>query len=229
MRGWRFPRRSRIFSGTGSASTQCLQCTASVGGLTGGRLCAPQVGCPVPVPWCATAYSAGWTLLSRVDRKYLLPAADLPSVPAGLPDDVQVLEIDARRRFGYRSAYFDPPGLDSDHGAARSRRRSFQLRAGTYVDSNLRFLEVKTSGGRGTTVNQRFPYAGDDGRLAPATTELAVTALSRVSVPDVGRRVDLTRTTEYRRITAALRPDLPANRWCAVLRRHFAHPETSRS
>ncbi|WP_250009865.1 polyphosphate polymerase domain-containing protein [Actinoplanes sp. M2I2] len=234
-------------------------------------------------------------LLTRVDRKYLLPATELPSVLAALPDDTQALEIDARRRFGYRSAYFDTPGLDSYHGAARRRRRRFKLRVRTYVDSDLRFLEVKTRGARGTTVKQRFPYAGSDDLLAPADTELAVTALSRAGVPDVGRHFDLALTTEYERITlllpstgsrvtvdlgltwslpggtalslpgrvivetksdratspvdrllwslahrpvpiskyatglAALRPDLPATRWCPVLRRHFADPETSRS
>jgi hypothetical protein len=234
-------------------------------------------------------------LLTRVDRKYLLPTADLPSVLAGLPADVRVLEIDARRQFGYRSAYFDTPGLDSYHGAARRRRRRFKLRVRSYLDSELQFLEVKTRGARGTTVKQRFPYAGSDDLLAPANTELAVTALSKVGVPDVGRRFDLALTTEYQRITlllpstgsrvtvdlgltwtvpggaalglpgrvivetkseratspvdrllwslahrpcpiskyatglAALRPGLPATRWCPVLRRHFADPETSRS
>jgi hypothetical protein len=234
-------------------------------------------------------------LLTRVDRKYLLPAAELPSVLAGLPADARVLEIDGRRQFGYRSAYFDTPGLDSYLGAARRRRRRFKLRVRSYVDSDLRFLEVKTRGARGTTVKQRFPYAGSDELLAPANSELAVAALSSAGVPDVGRRFDLALTTEYQRITlllpstgsrvtvdlglawtvpggaalrlpgrvivetksprstspvdrllwslahrpcpiskyatglAALRPDLPANRWCPVLRRHFADPETSRS
>jgi hypothetical protein len=34
--------------------------------------------------------------------------------------------------------------------------------------------------------------------------------------------------SKYATGLAALRPDLPANRWSAVLRRHFATPETSR-
>jgi hypothetical protein len=234
-------------------------------------------------------------LLTRVDRKYLLPAAELPVVLAGLPGDVRVLEIDARRRFGYRSDYFDTPGLDSYHGAARRRRRRFKLRLRSYLDTDLRFLEVKTRGARGTTVKQRFPYARERGPWETADTELAVAALGAAGVPDVGRRFDLTLTTEYDRVTlflastgsrvtvdrhltwalpdgtamslpgrvivetksgrstspvdrllwslghrpcpiskyatglAALRPGLSANRWCPVLRRHFASSETSRS
>jgi hypothetical protein len=41
-------------------------------------------------------------LLTRMDRKYLLPAADLPAVLAALPGDVRVLDIDRQRRFTYR-------------------------------------------------------------------------------------------------------------------------------
>ena len=51
------------------------------------------------------------SLLTRLDRKYIVPLADLPAVLAGLPRDVRVLDIDGRRDFGYRSRYFDTPGL----------------------------------------------------------------------------------------------------------------------
>jgi len=226
-------------------------------------------------------------LLTRMDRKYLLPAADLPAVLAGLPGDVRVLDIDRQRRFTYRSAYFDTPGLDSYFAAARRRRRRFKLRIRSYVDSDLHFLEVKTRGPRGTTVKQRFPYAGDGARLGPESQHLAVETLAAAGVRADGFLFDLALTTRYERTTlfipssgsrvtvdqrltwtlpggktlaapdsvivetksiratspadrllwslahrpcsmskyatglAALRPDLPANRWCPVLKRHF--------
>ncbi|MFI5496015.1 polyphosphate polymerase domain-containing protein [Actinoplanes sp. NPDC051859] len=143
-------------------------------------------------------------LLTRVDRKYLLPVADLPLLWAGLPADVRVLEIDSRRRFGYRSDYFDTPALTSFHGAARRRRRRFKLRVRSYLDSDLRFLEIKTRGARGTTVKQRFPYAGSTAFLHPAAAELAVATLHAAGVPDVGDRFARTLTTEYERITLLL-------------------------
>ena len=245
-------------------------------------------------PITLDALNARAGLLTRVDRKYLLPAAELPVVLAGLPAGVRVLDIDGKRHFAYRSAYFDTPRLDSYFGAAWRRRRRFKLRVRDYLDSGLRFLEVKTRGPRGTTVKQRFPYAGDGALLDPAARELAATTLGDAGVPDVGRLFDLTLTTHYERMTlfvpstgsrvtvdrqvtwtlpggaglalpdrvlvetksggsasavdrllwslahrprpvskyatglAALRPDLPANRWRPVLRRHFAHSETSR-
>ncbi|MGX6600591.1 VTC domain-containing protein [Micromonosporaceae bacterium Da 78-11] len=226
-------------------------------------------------------------LLTRIDRKYLLPAAALPAVLAGLPADTQVLQIGRHRRFGYRSAYFDTPELDSYLAAAHRRRRRFKVRIRSYLDSDVHFLEIKTRGPRGTTVKTRFPYAGDGVRLDPAMRALAVGALADAGVRAEAFRFDLALTNHYERTTlfvpstcsrvtidrglawtlpagpavtmtdrvivetkssrttspvdrllwslahrpcpvskyatglAALRPDLPANRWCPVLRRHF--------
>ena len=233
-------------------------------------------------------------LLTRMDRKYLLPAAGLPAVLAGLPADMRVLDIDTRRQFSYRSAYFDTPGLDSYLGAARRRRRRFKVRVRSYLDSDQHFFEVKTRGARGTTVKQRFAYAGDGDRLGPETQRLARQTLAGAGVRADGFRFHLALTTHYERTTlfipstgsrvtvdqqlawtlpggtslsvpdrvivetkssrttspvdrllwslghrpcpiskyatglAALRPDLPANRWCPVLRRHFI-PNTEES
>jgi len=226
-------------------------------------------------------------LLTRVDRKYLLAAAALPAVLAGLPAGTRVLEIDRRRRFTYRSAYFDTPELDSYHGAAHRRRRRFKVRIRSYLDSGEHFLEIKTRGPRGTTIKTRFPYAGDGLHLEPDMRALAVRTLDAAGVGAGGFRFELALTTHYERTTlfvpatrsrvtidrrlawslpggatltvpdrvivetkssrsssavdrllwslahrpcpvskyatglAALRPDLPANRWNPVLRRHF--------
>ena len=226
-------------------------------------------------------------LLTRLDRKYLLPVGDLPAVLAALPPDVRVLEIDGRRQFAYRSTYFDTPGLDSYLTTARRRRRRFKVRIRSYVDTDLRFLEVKTRGPRGTTVKQRFPYAGDDRHLSAEAQNLAARTLAGAGVDAHGFRFEPALTTGYERTTlfvpatgsrvtvdrrlawqlptgpglslpdrvivetkaaragspvdrllrslahrpcsvskyatglAALRPELPANRWTPVLRRHF--------
>jgi len=232
-------------------------------------------------------------LLTRVDRKYVLPAPEVPALLAGLPGDARVLDIGGRRRFAYRSAYFDTPALDSYLAAARRRRRRFKLRVRSYVDAGTRYLEVKTRGARGTTVKQRFPYAGSDACLPPEAQQLALDALTAAGVPAAGHRFAHTLTTRYERTTlflpssgsrltidqdlswslpggpalhlpgrvivetksarsaspadrllwslahrprpvskyatglAALRPALPANRWCPVLRRHFTTTEES--
>ncbi|MEW2401592.1 polyphosphate polymerase domain-containing protein [Streptomyces sp. NPDC046862] len=226
-------------------------------------------------------------LLTRLDRKYMLPVTDLPLLLGGIDEDVRVLEVDGQRRFAYRSLYFDTPEMDGYLGAARRRRRRFKLRIRTYLDSGGRFLEVKTRGPRGTTVKQRVPYDGDPWRLDDEARAYADHALGEAGIHARHLRFVPALTTLYRRTTlflprsgsrltidtgltwalpdgtvlrtperaivetkagragcgadrllwslkhrpcpvskygtglAALRPELPANRWLPVLRRHF--------
>ncbi|SCF10704.1 VTC domain-containing protein [Micromonospora haikouensis] len=227
-------------------------------------------------------------LLRRVDRKYVLAARDLPAFLGGLPAQTRILDIGGRRAFGYRSVYFDTPGLDSYLASAHRRRRRFKVRIRSYVETGARYAEVKLRGLRSTTVKERVPYHGSEQELGPEAwthvDEVLVTAGLR---PD---RLSLAPalTTRYRRTTlflpatgsrltvdedvtwvlpdgtarllphhvivetkseragapvdrllwsmrhrpcpvskyatglAALRPDLPANRWQPLLRRHIA-------
>ncbi|MCA0294771.1 MAG: polyphosphate polymerase domain-containing protein [Actinobacteria bacterium] len=105
-------------------------------------------------------------LQTRVDRKYLLDAAALPSVLDAVAGRVEVLSINGTRRFAYRSTYFDTPELDAFHLAGRGRRRRFKVRTRVYRQSGETWLEVKTRGPRGTTVKDRLPYdLADAGRL----------------------------------------------------------------
>lgn len=233
------------------------------------------------------------SLLARVDRKYILPAADLPFVVGGLPAGVRVLELGGRREFDYRSVYFDTPDLDSYLATARRRSHRFKVRIRSYLDSGEDFLEVKTRGGRGVTVKHRVPHQGGRGRLGPAGCAYAEDVLATAGVRCDTVRFRPALTTHYRRTTlfvatpgsrvtvdtalgwalpdgtrtelpgrvivetksgraasdvdrllwsmghrpcavskygtglAALRPDLPANHWHPVLRRHFRPADTN--
>ncbi|MDR7276279.1 VTC domain-containing protein [Catenuloplanes atrovinosus] len=97
-------------------------------------------------------------LLHRVDRKYVVPAADLATFLDRLADDTRILEIDGRHTFRYRSDYLDTPTLTSYLGAAYRRRHRFKIRFRRYEESGARYLEVKTRGRRGDTVKQRIPH-----------------------------------------------------------------------
>ncbi|MFI6034086.1 polyphosphate polymerase domain-containing protein [Streptomyces sp. NPDC051315] len=145
-------------------------------------------------------------LLTRVDRKYVLPLADVPFLLGGLGRGVRVLEIDGERDFAYGSLYFDTPELHGYLGAARSRRRRFKVRERTYLHSGLRFLEVKTRGPRGTTVKHRMPY--DDGAFPDAAGRAYVdTVLAGAGIDSRGFRFVPTLTTAYRRTTLLLPAD----------------------
>ncbi|MDO4243633.1 MAG: polyphosphate polymerase domain-containing protein [Actinomyces sp.] len=107
-------------------------------------------------------------LLTRVDRKYLVPAATVQDVANALTGRALVLQIDDRRRFAYASTYFDTLELSAYMLAARKRRRRFKVRTRTYLDSGICFLEVKTRGARESTVKERLPYRLQDAdRLTP--------------------------------------------------------------
>lgn len=132
-------------------------------------------------------------LLTRVDRKYVLPAAELPRVLDQLRSHApttRVLDIDGRRAHGYRSIYFDTPARASFLMAAHPRRRKFKLRTRTYLDTGESFLEFKATGPRGVTVKSRF-------ELTESNTECC--GSDRLSADAIAWASDLIResTTEY--------------------------------
>jgi hypothetical protein len=148
--------------------------------------------------------SAG--LQTRLDRKYLLTAADLDVVTdrlAGEPDrGLAVLDIAGRRTFGYRSTYFDTPDLRAYRSAGRGRRRRFKVRTREYLDTGTTWLEVKTRGPRGSTIKQRVPHLGDPRRLGTAGTDAVALLLAGQGITDVAvATLSATLATTYRRTT----------------------------
>ena len=105
-------------------------------------------------------------LLTRTDRKYVVPAGELDAVVTGLYPTgragLRVLEVDGRRSSRYESTYLDTVDLDSWTGAATRRRHRWKVRSRVYADTGERWLEVKTRGLRGTTVKERLPHDGSD-------------------------------------------------------------------
>ena len=106
-------------------------------------------------------------LLTRIDRKYVVPVADLDAVLTGIPG-LRVLEIDGRRASRYESTYLDTVDLDSWSASAHAHRRRWKVRTRVYADTGERWLEVKTRGRRGATVKERLPHPGDDLLVVPA-------------------------------------------------------------
>lgn len=101
---------------------------------------------------------AAAALLTRLDRKYVVPAGDLDPLLTGIPG-LRVLEIDGRRTSRYESTYLDTVDLDSWSASAHRRRRRWKVRTRVYADTGERWLEVKTRGRRGATVKERLPHA----------------------------------------------------------------------
>lgn len=145
------------------------------------------------------------SLMTRVDRKYVVPTHRLAAVLAQLEPHARVLEIDGARDVGYASTYYDDDALTSFHLAAHARRRRIKVRSRTYAESGTSFLEVKTRGLRGTTVKERVALA----TRIDAWDEIPDEALPFVEhrVHDFGLRADSLRPvlhTAYRRTTLFL-------------------------
>lgn len=138
--------------------------------------------------------TADAALLTRIDRKYVVPldeAADLLADLASQPCAPRVLEIDGRREMAYRSVYFDTPDLLSFRLAAHGRRRRFKLRTRSYMDTGSTYLELKTRGARGLTQKDRDDYGAQtpDELSADARGEVAL-ALDAIGI-DAARADDL--------------------------------------
>lgn len=107
------------------------------------------------------------SLLSRVDRKYAVCAAEATQILDELSHrtaghaPVQVLQIGDVRSHTYASHYFDTPAYESFYAAAHRHRRRFKVRIRHYRDSDTAFVEVKTQGTRGRTAKERLPYPAD--------------------------------------------------------------------
>jgi len=139
--------------------TGLLAVGALAGALTTMQLQANARNSLAPLPLEELQQMAG--LLTRMDRKYVVPAERVDGLLASIGPYARVLEISGLRSFGYRSVYFDTRELASYLGAARRRRRRFKVRTRTYLDSGGCWLEVKTRGARGATVKDRLPYSSE--------------------------------------------------------------------
>lgn len=146
-------------------------------------------------------------LLTRVDRKYVLAASDLPLILRNLPPDARVLEIDGERAFAYRSTYLDTAELAAFHGAVQRRRRRWKVRTRTYTTGET-FLEVKTRRGA-ATVKERIlcsprDAAGAALRLTTVGRDFVEASLGSAGVQLDAATLRPTLVTSYRRTTLLL-------------------------
>jgi hypothetical protein len=144
-------------------------------------------------------------LLTRRDRKYVVPVTIAARLLDAVTPTARILEIDGRRRFHYESVYFDTPDRTSYLTAARKRPRRFKVRTRAYLDTGRCVLEVKTRDPRGRTVKAQHAHLLDARTsLEPADRELVAL------VPEIGPAGEVLEpalTTRYTRATLLLGAD----------------------
>lgn len=145
-------------------------------------------------------------LLARVDRKYVLPRRELPTLLDRLPASTRALEIDGLRDFGYRSTYFDTDDLASYRLAGQRRRRRFKVRTRDYLDTGTSWLEVKVRAARGRTAKTRIENPTPGGaRITGPGAAFVDAGLAGGGVRHVtAGRLRPVLTTSYRRTTLYL-------------------------
>lgn len=82
-------------------------------------------------------------LLTRVDRKYLLPREALDALLFSLRDDYGVLRAGTRRAARYSTRYFDTADLRMYDDHRRGRCPRYKVRMRHHLDRQLSFLEIK--------------------------------------------------------------------------------------
>ena len=94
-------------------------------------------------------------LMDRVDVKFMLPMAFLPSLLKQLQTHYSALEINGNRISRYYNQYFDTQSMNfyQDHHNGKLNR--FKVRQRTYLDTDTKFLEVKFKNNRKRTIKSR--------------------------------------------------------------------------
>jgi hypothetical protein len=109
-------------------------------------------------PISLTELNAKAEMLTRLDNKYVLPLAVLESLAPALSAQFEILEIDGKRGFGYRTQYFDTPNMCSFRHHVQGRRLRSKVRTRHYLDADICFVEVKLKTLRKITVKKRLAH-----------------------------------------------------------------------
>jgi len=94
-------------------------------------------------------------LMNRLDRKFIFNVSFLPEILKQLSSHYKVLCVNNTRLNNYESLYFDTPEYTfyQNHQCGKSNR--FKVRMREYVDSRLKFFEVKFKNNKGRTIKNR--------------------------------------------------------------------------
>lgn len=96
-------------------------------------------------------------LLKRIDRKYVFHIELLPYVLDWSRDEYDILNINGRGIFQYKTHYFDTSELQAYFHHHNGKSNRFKVRKRIYTDYNACFLEIKLKNNKGSTIKHRLP------------------------------------------------------------------------
>ncbi len=107
-------------------------------------------------------------LQNRFDSKYVLHTTDLWNILNEISKNYFVLKVDNTRIQTYHSVYFDTPGNQFYLNHHNGKADRFKIRKREYVNSGIRFTEVKHKSNKGRTDKKRIVSNPDLFDFTPA-------------------------------------------------------------
>lgn len=98
----------------------------------------------------------GIRLMKRVDSKFVIPFATLPGILEELKYDYYAQETNGKRIAEYATLYYDTPDYEMYIAHQKGEQKRLKIRARSYIDSDISFLEVKTKSDEGITKKIRI-------------------------------------------------------------------------
>lgn len=134
-------------------------------------------------------------LLKRQDTKFVFSKKLLAPMLEVLQADYRVLEVEGSRQMGYSTLYFDTLDFDFFRAHHNGKRNRVKVRLREYLDSSLKFLEIKKKSNKGETDKHRI-------RVETARHSLGATEMSFIKeVCDLDQLLNPTLTNSFKRIT----------------------------
>lgn len=105
-----------------------------------------------------------------MDRKYIFHTNRLEDILVELKENYRILEVKGLRCSRYETRYYDTPGFEMylQHHNGKLNRHKVRFRE--YLDSGLRFFEVKFKSNKGRTIKDRVKLRNDN-RIIEGETE----------------------------------------------------------
>jgi len=110
-------------------------------------------------------------LMDRIDTKFLLPRKMLPVVLSELKGSYSNLIINGDKVFTYRNQYFDTQDMAFYNAHHNGKANRYKVRIREYVESELKYLEIKRKNNKKRTLKTRMKLAD---QMNPSSSEFVL-------------------------------------------------------
>jgi len=168
------------------------------------------------------------TLMNRVDTKFVIKKKHLIELLSAIHSSFSVLTINNKQIFEYRNHYFDTENMDFYNQHHNGKLNRYKVRQRHYVDSNLRFLEVKFKNNKKRTNKTRVKIVDNDyegidqfiqqnmGGSMPDLTTKQISGYKRIAFANerAGERITIDHDVWYQSVASD--PILELDKLCIV-------------